>query len=516
MSSAPDGSDPLLPGALAAVASGLLLAAAFPALDWGPLALVALVPLLWSWQRAGPGRAALYGFASGVAFFGVLLWWSVYFGAVAILPLVAAQAAYWAGAGAVVGVLGRRGVRSPWVTAAAWVAFEALRGRWPLGGFSWGQIGVALHSFPVARALASLGGIPLVSFVVVLGNGLLLALLLGWKARRETVRPLIVAAATLVGVLVFVAAAGFAWYRPSRTGSLKFALLQGNDQDRRLTRAEIDDGYLTHKHLALARKLHGDYDVIVFPESSLETDPEADPKLKAKLLALARRHHSAIAANVVDEEQPNKTYNANRFYAPDGRLLGTYAKQHLVPFGEYVPFRDILSFISELQQVPTDFNPGHATKVFRIKGKPVGTVICFESAFTPLMRKSVQHGAQAIIVATNNRSYRRSPNSAQHVALSQMSAAAVGRPVLHASISGITAVIDAHGDISQTTHLFQNAVVTGRVTTVRGETPYVRFGDWVEWACLIGLAGAVVVAVSRRRLRASAPQPGPQPRGSNQ
>ncbi len=516
MSSAPDGADPLLPGALAAVASGLLLAAAFPALDWGPLALVALIPLFWSWSRAGPGRAALYGFASGVAFFGVLLWWSVYFGAVAIIPFVAVQAAYWAGAGAIVGGLGRRGIRSPWITAAAWVALEALRGRWPLGGFSWGQVGVALHDFPVARALASLGGVPLVSFVAVLVNGLLFSLLMGWKARRDTIRPLVVTAVTLVGVVVFVAAAGFAWYQPSRTGSLKFALLQGNDQDRRLTQAETDRGYLTEKHLALARKLHGDYDMIVFPESSLDTDPEADPTLKAELTALARKHHSAIVANVLDEQRPGKTYNANRFYSPTGRLLGTYAKQHLVPFGEYVPFRNELTFISALQQIPTDFDPGHTTKVFTINGKPVGTVICFESAFTPLMRKSVQKGAQVIVVTTNNRSYRRSPNSAQHVALSQMSAAAVGRPVLHASISGITAVIDAHGDISQTTHLFQNAIVTGRVTTVRGETPYVRFGDWVEWACLIGLAGAVVVAVTRRRLRPSPPQPEPQPRGSDQ
>ncbi len=135
---------------------GSLLALAFPALDWGPLALVALIPLLWAWQRSGPGRAALYGFLAGVAFFGVLLWWSVYFGAVAIVPFVVAQAAYWAGAGAVVGGLGRRGVRSPWITAAVWVVFEALRSRWPLGGFSWGQVGVALHDFPSpARSPAS-------------------------------------------------------------------------------------------------------------------------------------------------------------------------------------------------------------------------------------------------------------------------------------------------------------------------------------------------------------------------
>jgi apolipoprotein N-acyltransferase len=276
----------------------------------------------------------------------------------------------------------------------------------------------------------------------------------------------------------------------------------------------MDSGYLTRKHLALARRLHGHYDVIVFPESSLDTDPQADPELRAELRALGRKHHSAIVANVVDEQHREKTYNANRVYDPSGRLQGTYAKQHLVPFGEYVPFRSELSFISELQQIPHDFDPGHATKVFRIAGTPVGTVICFESAFTPLMRASVRKGAQAIVVTTNNRSYRRSPNSAQHVALSQMSAAAVGRPVLHASISGITAVIDATGNVSHTTHLFRNAVVTGRITTVRGETPYVRVGDWVEWASLLVLAGAVVEAVRRRRLRSTVPEPEPDSRGS--
>jgi apolipoprotein N-acyltransferase len=513
VSRAPGGADPLLPGAVAAVATGLLLALAFPALDWGPLALVALIPLLWAWQRSGPARGALYGFVAGVAFFGVLLWWIVYFGAVAIVPLVAAEAAYWAAAGAIVGGLGRWNVRSPWVTAAVWVVLEAVRIRWPLGGFAWGQVGVALHDFPLARALASLGGIPLVTFVVVLFNGLVLSLVLALRERGTRPRAVVTPAVSLAVVVVVVAIAGFAWFTPTRTGTLRYALLQGNDQNRRLTQAEIDSGYLTRKHLELARRLQGDYDLIVFPESALETDPEADPQLKAELLALAREHHSAVMVNVIDEQTPGKTYNANRLYDPDGRLQGTYAKQHLVPYGEYVPFRDELSFVSELQQIPTDFDAGHTTKVFDVAGTRVGNVICFESAFTPLMRASVRKVAQAVVVSTNNRSYRRSPNSAQHVALSQMSAAAIGRPVLHAAISGITAVIDAKGDVRRTTQLFRNEIVSGTVTTVRGETPYVRFGDWVEWACLLGVAGAVVLGASRRRLRA---QSEPDAHGSDE
>jgi apolipoprotein N-acyltransferase len=95
-----------------------------------------------------------------------------------------------------------------------------------------------------------------------------------------------------------------------------------------------------------------------------------------------------------------------------------------------------------------------------------------------------------------------------------MSAAAVGRPVLHASISGITAVIDAHGDVHRTTELFRNEVVSGRITTVRGETPFVRFGDWVEWVSLIVMLGAVVLAVFRPRLGLPDRQPDPSFRGS--
>ena len=193
---------------------------------------------------------------------------------------------------------------------------------------------------------------------------------------------------------MLVAVAGFAWYRAvAAPGSLRFALLQGNDQDRRLTQAEIDSGYLTRKHLDLARQLHGDYDVIVFPESSLETDPRS--RSAAARRARRDRRASTTArswSTSSTSSTPGKTYNANRLYDPDGRLQGTYAKQHLVPFGEYVPFRDALGFISELQQIPTDFDPGHTTKVFKINGKPVGTVICFESAFTPLMRESVAQG----------------------------------------------------------------------------------------------------------------------------
>jgi apolipoprotein N-acyltransferase len=125
-------------------------------------------------------------------------------------------------------------------------------------------------------------------------------------------------------------------------------------------------------------------------------------------------------------------------------------------------------------------------------------VICFESAFGPLVRDFVGDGAEVVVVSTNNRSYRRSGNAAQHVAQTQMRAAETGRPFLQASISGISAVILADGDVRDTTKLFERSVVSATVTTTTGETPYVRFGEWVAIVSALLLLGAAVVSRVRR------------------
>jgi apolipoprotein N-acyltransferase len=137
--------------------------------------------------------------------------------------------------------------------------------------------------------------------------------------------------------------------------------------------------------------------------------------------------------------------------------------------------------------------------MFRAAGHPFGSVICFESAFAPLVRGYVRDGAELLVVSTNNRSYRRSGLAAQHVALSQMRAAETARPVLHASISGISAVVDPGGAVRTRTALFERAVTRGWVGTVTGDTPYVVLGDWVVAASGLILVAAAIAGVFRRR-----------------
>jgi apolipoprotein N-acyltransferase len=512
----------------AAVLSGLLLAAAFPPLDLGPLALVALVPLLWAWRGAGPLAAALYGGAAGIAFFAVLVEWSRYFGVVAVVPLVLFLSTWWVLAGAVVGWLGRKAAAAAPVVAAVWVLVEAARGRVPFGGFPWGDVGYAFHDWGAARAVAGWGGVTLVSWIAVTVNGLVLEAGLAWRRRRRVGAAPVSGLAILRpvgGLIILLAIAGVAArslpdLRP--TGRLRVAMVQANDLNRDPTPQEVRDRYIVRNHLRLAGEIKDEVDLIMLPESSLDADPRQDRYLDLALSALAADHDADVLAGGNTPAPHGRLYNTVFHYVPEpadpeeptgtGRTGERYSKRHLVPFGEYVPWRAALSFIEELQQVPTDYEPGPGPTVFAVGDHRLGALICFESAFPALGRQYARRGADALVVLTNNRSYRRSANSAQHLAMGQFRAAETGRPLLQAAISGITAVVDHTGEVRSKTRLFEPTVLVGDVQTYQGRTPYTMAGEWVLAASALLLAGAVLADRRRRPPNRSLMGDGEDPR----
>lgn len=494
----------------AAVVTGVLLAAARPPLDLGWLACVAFVPLFVTWRALRPRATAGSTFVAAAVYYALLMSWSWYFGAIAIVPLVIALAGYWTAAGAVLGWLRSRGFANPFLTAAVWVVAEATVARVPLGGFSWGEVGYAFHDVGVGRALASDGGVELVTFFAVALNGFLAdALSAAWDRARER-RAVSRASwlrlgAGLTSVLVLPLLAAAVRSTPRPAGTLKVAILQGNDKNRDLTPAEESARYLPNSHFRLAARVHDPVDLIIFPESSMDADPRTDRYLRRQLVDVARRTHAWVLANAVadapahgDRSAGAKALNLNVLFGPDGEVEGTYAKRHLVPFGEYVPFRNELEGrIRAIDRVPRDFETGHGSGIFEVAGHKVTTIICFESAFGYQVRPLVRDGAEVIVVSTNNRSYERSANSAQHVAIGQMRAAETGRPLVQAAISGISAIIDANGEVHQRTALFERTVLEATVTATTGETPYVRYGEWVIWSSVLVLAGAVAFSTRR-------------------
>lgn len=482
--------------------TGLLAAAALPPLDLGPLILVAPVPLLMSWRaRGGDVRgAAADGFVAGVAYFAVVVSWTWYFGAVAYFPFVAVLAAYWALTGCLVALAARSGIRHPLVVASAWTLVEALRGRWPFGGFSWGEFGYALHDLPVARSVAGWGGVLTVSFLVLVFAACIEAGL-DQRGRGVVSRA---AQQGLVGVVLIAVAAHVTLPDLKAGATIRVAIVQGNDKNRDLTSEELAERFLPVSHFELARSLDDPVDLIVLPESSLDEDPRIDEFLLDEITSLARTHDAAVLANAaVEIDDGRRLENTNFYFDGDGELVGTYVKQHLVPYGEYVPGRRFLEgLIKELEQIPRDQAPGDRREIFRAGDVPFANLICFESAFTEIARAYADEGAEVLVVSTNNRSFRRSPNSAQHLALGQMRVAETGRPLVQAAISGRSAFIDANGDILATTDLFDRTTLVRSVTGTRGRTPYVLLGDWIVIAAAVILIAGSVRA--RRGMRFAA------------
>jgi apolipoprotein N-acyltransferase len=456
---------------------------------------VALVPLFVAVYRSTPRRAGALGFVAGCVHFGMLVWWARYFGAVAVAPFVVILSLPWAAACAVIATCRRQGLRSAPLVGAIWIVGEGIIARWPLGGFSWGEIGYAAHDLAALRTLASLGGVALVSGVLVVGNAALAGVIVGERRVRSLVLLALLPMLTIGWWLVAPST--------TRSGTLRVALVQGNDLDRDLTDAEMLAFTLPRKHFELARTIRGPVDLVVFPESAFHPEQIDDPRITTELQATARRLHTWVLANGLhDVEGGARVLNRNVLYDPSGTLRATYDKRHLVPFGEWVPWRTTLQrWISALERIPRDFRPGTSSPLMTIAGHRVATIICFESAFGHEVRPVVADGAELIVVSTNNRSYRRSANSEQHVGLGQLRAAETGRALVQAAVSGHSAVIEPDGSLRRETPLFENGVLTASVPLRTGQTFYVRMGDWVFWS---GLAATVVAfaAASRRSRRA--------------
>lgn len=503
---------------LLAVGSGGLASLSLPPWDAWWLAFVALIPLLLAVREARPAPAALAGFAFGLAFYVTTLWWVVTtmttYGRMALpmaLLALGLLAAFLAGYGALFGWLAaqwpwrsRLAPLGPVALAAVWTGLEILRAHL-FSGFPWMLLGYSQHRQPTLRLWAAVAGTYGLSVLVVLVNATL-AEALRWALRdrrdpgagRKLLPAIGILLAALGGVIGYGA---WGWEDPATGPALRVALLQGNiDQARKWDREYQAATLEIYERLA-RRVAAGPPALIVWPETAAPFFLRREPELGGRVARLAGETGSPMLVGAPDVGEDGRLYNSAFLVQPDGRLSGRYDKRHLVPFGEYVPLRQIFFFVDRLAEGIGDFGRGQGATLLTTGGVPFGTMICYEAIFPDEVREFVQEGARFLVNITNDAWFGRTGAPAQHLAMAAMRAVETGTYLVRAANTGYSAVIAPSGAVVEQTPWFTETALAATIRLRTAETPYVRYGDVLGWACAVVTVAGGCVGLARARRR---------------
>ncbi|OIJ66934.1 apolipoprotein N-acyltransferase [Streptomyces mangrovisoli] len=492
---------------LLAAVVGALPVFAFPAPSLWWFAYVALVPWILLARCAPTGRRAAYdGWAGGFGFMVAVHHWLLPSLHVFIFLIAALLGALWAPWGWLVRRLlagtpsGRRVAAALLVLPSGWLAVELVRSWQGLGG-PWGLLGSSQWQVQPALRLASVGGVWLLSFLVVALN-VTVALLVSVREARVPAVISLVATATATS-------AAWVWSpRPDVDGRVRIAVVQpgvvgGDDSgDRRFAREE-----------QLTRRLVGrDVDLIVWGESSVGYDLGQRPDLARRIAALSRSTGADILVNV-DARRSDRPgiYKSAILVGADGPTGARYDKMRLVPFGEYVPARSLLGWATSVGKAAgEDRRRGSEQVVMDVgHGLRIGPMICFETAFPDMSRHLAQDGADVLLGQSSTSTFQGSWAPEQHASLAALRAAETGRPMVHATLTGVSAVYAPDGTrIGSWLGTGDSTARVYEVPLAHGVTPYVRYGDWpVHGALLVLAAFCATEGMRALRPRRNAPEP---------
>ncbi|MEU5991616.1 apolipoprotein N-acyltransferase [Spirillospora sp. NPDC047418] len=519
------------PRTLLAAAAGLTMWLAFPPIDLTFLAPVgvALLTLVLRGQR--PRTGAWLAFVAGAAFFVPALEGIIRIGPDGWILLSFVQAAYFLPMGAGIAVVTRLPAWPVW-TAALWVAEELVRGRVPFGGFPWARLAFSQTATPLTP-YASYGGAPLVTFLTALLGGLLAyAAVAAHRARRARrgdrasagasdgasagasdgasagdrdeapgPRRLLVPAAGALALIAAVTGGGLLIPTPTAGRPVTVAVIQGNVPRLGLDflgqRKAVLNNHVKATHELAARVRAGEVarpELVVWPENASDLDPYEEPDAYNAIDGAVKDVGVPVLVGALtDTPDGEKVENRGIVWDPRSGPGDYYVKRHPVPFGEYLPFRDVLTkLITRFERIPRDFAKGTRSGVMRLGPVDIGDVICFEVAYDKEVR-DVARG-DILVVQTNNATYGRTSLPPQQIAMSRLRAVEHGRTILVAATSGISAIVAPDGRMLEESREFVPDIQVRTVPARTARTLSDRLGEAPEWVLAALALGAVLAA----------------------
>lgn len=468
---------------LAGALSGALLAAAFPPLGWWVVAPFSIALLTLACWRARWWHGALAGAAMGLVFFLLLMPWLTVIGIEAWVGLSLYCAAWIALVGVASAALTRLRLW-PVLVPAAWVLEEALRDRIPWGGFPWGRLAFSQADAPYAW-ISRLGGMPLLTFWVAALGSTLLALFLASRVSRRT-------SAFAVIALIALVAGGrvVAEYAPAPQGSAVVAVVQGGTPQMGMGAMDVRRQVLENhvdQTLRLARDIASGSterpQLVIWPENASDIDPFTDASAAERIQRAADAVKAPILVGAVAEVpgQPDSLWNLGIVWNPGSGPAQRYAKTHLVPFGEFIPMRDVIgSWFADFQRISRDFVPGTKPGVMEAGGIRIGDIICFEVGYDDIPRNVLNAGAQLLVVQTNNATYGDTSQPDQQLEIERLRAMESSGALAVAATTGISALIDSDGTPVQRINSGDTGYLVGEVSLQGNRTLSTILGAWPE------------------------------------
>ena len=533
-----------------ALVSGALLGAAFLPAPLGFLAWFGFVPLLFALgacvePRAGVGgeparlagagahRAATVathagavagapvgapkpvgarglfalGFVFGFAFYLIGMHWIAQLSDVAITvpwlkyPAWIVAALYLALYGGlttmIAGVVARR-ARAPLAVTfpLALIAVEELRGSGEMG-FPWFQPGYSQHAYAPVLQLASLGGVTLVTLWIALLNVLI------WRALAGSARLRAAVGAVLALLLPWLWGGRVLATAPRDAGPV-VALVQGNIAGEikwsGRHQKEILETFL--KLSARAAQASPKPTLIIWPETATGSYLSKQPEQRIAIAQAMARDSVAIFSGFADyaigSNGRMSAYNSAGLFAPGEARVPAYAKRHLVPFGERMPFQWLFPALGKIELGQAEWAAGTGPLLFPSAAGPFSALICFESIFPALARGDVRQGARWLVNVTNDEWFGNGAALQQHAAMAVFRAAEHHLPLARCANTGLTILVDGYGRITHRLPVFTEAVLTAPLATPGPSTHYTRLGDWPGVLCVAAL-GLLALRSLRRR-----------------